>query len=237
MDINSHLESEGFDACSRDAIHAKIRGLEDSFQKALTWINSTGAGSYSLEPEEDGDGRSPYQRELDKRCKYFKTLLEAFGDWAGMILKRFYTSLEAKDNAGAERDILCALGIKKWDWEEDVVEENESDEDEVMEAGVNGNAMETLTPAPKGKKRDSSIQSSSTGRSSKSARIVKTEDISSYLEGKCESDHRRLNIEEKKLKMESKKARLEGIAMLVKAGVSLAEAKETWDEEIADGDH
>ena len=236
MDVNKHLESEGFEPTSKDAVHAKIRRLEDSFKKALTWINSTGAGSYSLEPEEEGDGRSPYQRELDKRCKCYKTLLKAFGERAGMIPKRVYTSLEAKDNAGAERDVLCALGIKKWDWEEDEEEEKESDGDEVMEAGGNDHSMETPTPASKGKKRDSSSQSASTSRSSKSARIVKSEDISSYLEGKRESDSRRLDIEERKLKVESKKARLEGIAMLVKAGVSLEDAKKTWDEEVSDGD-
>ena len=57
MDVNKHLESEGFEPTSKNAVHAKIRRLKDSFKKALTWINSTGAGTYCLELEEEGDGR------------------------------------------------------------------------------------------------------------------------------------------------------------------------------------
>lgn len=235
-DINNHLQEEGFEPRSNDSIQSKIRQLEDRFKKALTWINSTGAGSYSLEPEEDGDGRSPYQREIDKRCKYYNVLVKAFGERGSMIPKRIYSSMEAKNNQEAENDVMCALGLKKWDFEEESDDADEEEEDEDHEDAGNNVTMETPTPGSKVKKPSHSTQSSSAGRSSRSTGIVKPEDVSSFLRGKGETEKRRLDIEEKKLSIERKKARLEGIATLVKAGVSLDDAKKTWDDDVSDGD-
>lgn len=230
--INNHLEENGFPQKSKDAIHAKIRAIEDSFKKALTWIHMTGSGAYSLEPDEDGDGRSPYQRELEKRCKYYNTLLASFGERGGMIPQRVYSSMNGDDNWEAEQDVLCALGLAKWDFEEesdDDTDDEKDDEENTQEDA--DHSLKTPTPASKTKKpaKSSIGGSSSASRSTRGSELVKTEDISSYLTSKSKYDGKRLELEEKKLRLENRKARAEGIALLLKAGLSLDEARRAWE--------
>ncbi|KAJ9101903.1 hypothetical protein QFC21_003243 [Naganishia friedmannii] len=230
--INDHLEEQGFGIRTKDSILSKIRLIEDSFKKALTWINSTGAGASSLEPDEEGDGRSPYQRELDKRCKHYSSLLRSFGERAGMIPKRVYTSMEAQNGREAERDILCALGLAKWDFEEEDEDEGDGDEEEDDVGGIGDNAG-TPTPAGRGRSRSRSTSGRSTngGRNTRSTGLIKSEDIGMYFASKRKTEKRRLDLEERKMRLESKRARLEGIAALVKVGIALEDAKRTWDED------
>ncbi|KAJ9093196.1 hypothetical protein QFC21_006513 [Naganishia friedmannii] len=204
---------------SKDAIHAKIRAIEDSFKRALTWIHTTGSGAYSLEPDKDGDGRSPYQRELEKRCKYYNTLLASFGERGGMIPQRVYSSINGDDNREAEHDVLL-----------DTDDEKDDDENPQEDAD---HSLRTPTPASKTKKpaKSSIGGSSSASRSTRGSGLVKTEDISSYLTSKSEYDGKRLELEEKKVKLENRKARAEGIALLLKAGLSLDEARRAWKED------
>lgn len=78
----------------------------------------------------------------------------------------------------AENDILCALDLKKWDFEEEdgaYAEEDDEDEGDVT--------AETPTPASK-KRQISSVTSSRTSRSGRSAGIIKSKDISAYLTSK-----------------------------------------------------
>ncbi|KAJ9114792.1 hypothetical protein QFC24_007100 [Naganishia onofrii] len=205
IDVSKHLDEDGFDPRSKDAIAAKIRAIEDSFKKALTWLNSTGAGSYSLEPEVEGDGRSPYQRELDKRCKYYNALAGAFGERAG---------------------------LRKWDFEEENDNEDDGDNDEQDDEDGDEDGAGRV----KKRRRVGSANPSCTSRSGRPTGIVKFEDISAYLASKGESDNRRLALDEKKLKLESKKARAEAIAIMVKAGLSIQEAKQAWEESDDDSD-
>lgn len=153
-----------------------------------------------------------------------------------MIPKRIYSSMEAKDNQEAENDVMCALGLKKWDFEEESDDADEEEEDNDHEDADNNVTIETPTPGSKVKRPSLSAQSSSAGRSSRSTGILKPEDVSWFLRGKGETEKRRLDIEEKKLSIERKKARLEGIATLMKAGASLEDAKKTWDEVVSDGE-
>jgi hypothetical protein len=127
-------------------------------------------------------------------------------------------------------DILWALGLDKWDLEdEDDVEEEEEEGDG---EGEGATRMETPTPGGKGKKQALSTRSSSNSRTSRSFRSsgnIKAEDISSDLANKGASEKRKLDIQEKKLMIENNKARLEGIAMFVKSGIDLEDVKKTWN--------
>lgn len=130
---------------------------------------------------------------------------------------------------------MCALGLRKWEFEDGSEAEDGEDVDE-GDTGIDEKPGGTPTPAGRGRSQSVSTRSTSGGRAGKPSGIFKAEDISSYLANKGASEKRRLDIEEKKLKIENKKARLEGIALLVKAGISLNDAKRTWDEDGSDKD-
>lgn len=222
MDVNTQLLEDGFETRTKDAISAKIRALEDNFKRALTWIHSTGAGSYSLEPDDNDDGLSPYQRELNERCKYYNELVQAFGDRGSMIPEKLYSTLASEGNREAEEDIVCALGLKKWSFEDS----DSDDSDDTDKTGEeDGKASERAK-----KKRRLGSGASSISRNSRSTGSVKAEDVSYYLVSKGRSEDARLGFEKKKLRSESKKARAEGIAVLFKADLSLADAKAAWDD-------
>ncbi|KAJ9091429.1 hypothetical protein QFC21_007219 [Naganishia friedmannii] len=177
IDVNKHLDEDGFDPRSKDAIAAKIRAIEDSFKKALTWLNSTGS------------------REV-------------------------------------EEDILCALGLRKWEFEDEDDNEDDGDDDEQDDEDEDEEGGSRV----KKKRSVESTNGSSTSSSVRSSKIFKSEDISAYLTSKGESEKRRIALDEKKLKLESKKARAEAIAIMVKAGLSIEEAKKAWEESDDDSD-
>ncbi|KAJ9093738.1 hypothetical protein QFC21_006335 [Naganishia friedmannii] len=99
------------------------------------------------------NGRSPYQRELEKRCKYYNTLLASFGERGGMIPQRVYSSINGDDNREAEHDVLCVWGLAKWDSEEesDNDMDDEKDDDDNPQEDAD-HSLQTQTPASKTKK-------------------------------------------------------------------------------------
>lgn len=242
IDINQHLKDNGFPERTKDSIQSKIRLIEDSFKKALTWINSTGAGADSLDADDNGDGRTAYQREVEKRCKFYDILLTSFGQRGSMIPKRIYTSIEAKDNRQAEHDLLCALGLKKWDLEEDDEADNdqggnlEADDDDDGDSDDLEESEKERKSAQKGKQREKLAHTGGSNKSRPNTGAFKSEDIMRYLSVKSQTEALRLELDKKKLRLESRKARAEGIAALVKAGLSLTEAKAAWTENESDSE-
>ncbi|KAI5450270.1 hypothetical protein NCC49_003287 [Naganishia albida] len=87
-EINAHLQEYGHIERTPDSILAKFKTLENSYKKALIWKHSTGSGSYSTTAGDDEDGRSPYQQEIDARCKHYDALQLAFGERAFNVSSR-----------------------------------------------------------------------------------------------------------------------------------------------------
>lgn len=254
--INAHLVENMFPERTKDSIQAKFKALEDSYKKALLWQHSTGSGAYSTEPENTDDDRSPYQRELENRCKFWNQLHAAMGDRAGIMPRRIYSSIESEAMREADLDLRRLLGLARFEDEED---------DAASEVGGNVTSMQSQTdpdgasvrgttdrgkaPDPSQSNNRGSTQSSS--RSHRSSTNPHVDIISTYLEGKKEHDkmvmevetrklereereerrlERKLMLEERRQKHQSQLQRAEIIATFVKAGLNLEQATRAYNE-------
>jgi len=241
-------DAEPLSERSRDSIVAKFKALEDSYKKALLWQHSTGSGSYSTAPDDEDDGRSPYTRELEKRCKYWDQLQLAFGERAGMMPRRIYSSMESEAMREADLDLRRLLGLSRFE-DEETGDEGEgqpgqSSEQRGEENRTTGTVSAADTSRHSDRTQGSRAESSASSSRSQRNTIIPKDVLATYLNEKKEAERRNLklleredvrkqrmmNLEEQKYRYSQQLQRAEIIATYLKAGLNVQEATKMYED-------